>query len=269
MGGTYAVLADRGVQLTNVCCTDGQLATIVDPTMDEASTRPRLGEVRRTELRQACAILGVSDVRFFGYHDSGMAGTETNNDAHAFFRCNTDEAVGRLVAALRQVRPHVVVTYDGYGGYGHPDHIQAHRITLLAVEAAQHRRMYSDAGPPWLVSKLYYTCFRRGDVQRMIEFALAAGEPHPFDGTSVDELDFLAEDGTVTTSVDVSAGLERRRRALLAHRSQIDGSFPLLTIPPDAERELFSNEHYVLALTRVPVVLPETDLFAGVDVSAA
>src|SRR2546425_1113133 len=102
MGGTYAVLADGGVQLTNVCCTDGQLATIVDPTMDEASTRPRLGEVRRAELQQACAILGVGDVRFLGYHDSGMAGADTNNDAHAFFRCNTDEAGGRLGATLRE-----------------------------------------------------------------------------------------------------------------------------------------------------------------------
>src|SRR5579863_1638922 len=162
MGGTLAVLHDRGVRLCNVCCTDGKLATIYATDMPEEENRPKLAAIRQAELRAACAILGVDEVVFLEYGDSGMWGADTNHLPGAFWTADVNQAIGRLVAEIRRFRPHVVATYNGIGGYGHPDHIQAHRVTLLAVEAASHQTLYPEAGDPWMVSKLYYNAMSEG-----------------------------------------------------------------------------------------------------------
>jgi mycothiol S-conjugate amidase len=268
MGARLAMWSKRGVRLCNVCCTDGELATIVARDMPEETTRPRLGEIRREELRQACAALGVERVEFLGYHDSGMQGTETARRPQAFAMQPVDGVAERLVRLIREFRPHVVVTYDGWGGYGHPDHIQAHRATLIAVEAAHLRGLFPEAGEPWRVSKLYYTVIPRSVLQRAVDVALAAGMEHPFEGRDVAELEFAADDDTVSAIVDVRDGVAAQREALRAHHSQIDETFPLLSVPEEVMRELFGEEHYQLVLTRVPVTLPESDVFAGVDPDA-
>lgn len=268
MGASLAVWAQRGVRLCIVCCTDGELASIVAKDMPEETTRPRLGEIRREELRKACRALGVERVEFLGYHDSGMAGAESAQRPEAFAMQPIDEVVGRLVALMRDFRPHVVVTYDGRGGYGHPDHIQTHRAALIAVEAAHLKGMYPDAGQPWRVAKLYYTVIPRSVLQRAVDVALAAGMEHPFEGRDIADLDFVADDDTVTSIVAAGDGVRAQREALLAHHSQIDESFPMLTAPEEVMREIFGDEHYQLVLTRVPVTLPESDLFAGVDPDA-
>lgn len=267
MGGTFAVLADAGVRTANVCCTDGSLATIVAKDLPEETTRPRLGEIRRRELDDAAGILGISEVHWLGYRDSGMAGTQTARDPGAFFMAPFDAVVERLVSVLRAFRPHVVVTYDGYGAYGHPDHVQAHRATLVAVETCHMPRMYPDAGAPWKVSKLYYTAMPRSVLQSAIDLAAAAGMEHPFDGASPEDLEFGTADELVTTSLEIRTAIARKRAALRAHYSQIDETFPMLSIPEEILGELFGTEYYQLALSRVPVELPETDLFAGVEVS--
>ena len=268
MGGTMAMLRERGARVANVCCTDGRLATIVAADMPEPSTRPRLAEVRRAELTAALDILGGVELHWFGYHDSGMAGAETNSDPEAFFQQPLDGVMARLLTVIREFRPHVVVSYDAFGAYGHPDHIQAHRATLLAVDAAHHGRVHPDAGPPWRVSKLYYVATPISMLRRAIEVAEAAGMPHPFGGQDPETLDFATPDELVTASVDVRPFLDVRRAALLAHHSQIDETFPLVSVPTEVMATVFPTEHYQLALSRVPVSLPETDLFAGVDVTA-
>jgi len=267
MGGTFAVLGDAGVRTANVCCTDGSLATIVAKDLPEETTRPRLGEIRHRELEEACAILGVSEVHWLGYRDSGMAGSETSRDPQAFFMTPFDAVVERLVGVLRAFRPHVVVTYDGYGAYGHPDHVQAHRATVVAVEACHMPRMYPEAGPPWRVSKLYYTAMPRSVLQSAIELAAASGMEHPFGGASPEALEFGTPDELVTTRLDIRPAIARKRAALIAHYSQIDETFPMLSIPEEVLGGLFGNEYYQLAITRVPVELPETDFFAGVDLT--
>lgn len=263
MGGTLAVSADRGVKTCVVCCTDGKLATIVDPNMPEETTRPRLAEIREAELREACRILNVDEVEFLRYGDSGMAGAPTNQLPDAFWMAPMDEAVGKIVAEIRRFRPHVVVTYDGNGGYGHPDHIQAHRATLLAVEAARLVPMYKDAGPPWRVEKLYYTAFPRSQFERMVAMAKQAGITPPFGETSPDEMEFLTPDIDVTTTIDCVSVIGRKRDALRAHRSQISEDWPQLSMPDDVLRE-FAGEYFQLVISRRPPVLPETDLFAGI-----
>ena len=268
MGGTLATLAATGVGLCNVTVTDGELATIVADDLPEETTRPILGELRRAEMRKAAQLLGIHRVEFLGYHDSGMAGTETARRPEAFAMQPLDEVAGRLTALIRDFRPHVVVTYDGYGGYGHPDHIQTHRATLIAVEAAHQAKVYPDAGAPWRVEKLYYTAIARSVLRRAVEFALAAGMDHPFDGADVDELEFGTPDSAVTTHVDVRQGLATKQAAMRAHHSQIGENFGLLLMPPDVMAEVFPDEHYQLALSRVPVSLPERDLFAGIEAAA-
>jgi mycothiol conjugate amidase Mca len=263
MGGTLAHYSSIGVRTANVCCTDGRLATIVDPTMPEEETRPRLGEVRRAELEEACSILGVGELHWLGYHDSGMVGTESNRDPEAFWMTPLDGIVERLVGILRGFRPDVVATYDSYGAYGHPDHVQAHRATLLAVEAAQHPRMYPEAGKPWRVSKLYYTAFARSSVRKIIEFSRMAGMESPF-GDDPDAVEFGTPDELITARIDYSDQVGVKRRALRAHRSQISEEFPLMKVSEEVLREHFNTEHYSLALTRVPVNPPEDDLFAGI-----
>ena len=266
MGGTMALYAESGVRVANVCCTDGQLATIVDPDMAarEEEIRPRLAGIRRDELRAACALLGVTDVHFLGYRDSGMAGAPSTQEREAFWQADLDEVVGRLVAIMRGFRPHVVVTYDAYGAYGHPDHIQTHRATLLALEASHLRKLYPEAGEPWKVLKLYYTAFPRSEAQKVIEFSEAAGIASPFGATPIEELDFVADDEGVTTVVDCRATMGRKVAALRAHVSQIGPDFPYLVVPEELLVEHFGNEHYGLVITRVPTNLPEDDLFAGV-----
>lgn len=263
MGGTLALYASRGVRTANVCCTDGRLATIVDPEMVEEEVRPRLGEVRHAELTAALDILGVGENHWLGYHDSGMVGSDTNQDPESFWMTPLDSIVRRLVGIIREFRPDVVATYDAYGSYGHPDHVQAHRATLLAVEAAHHGRVYPEIGTPWRVSKLYYTAFARSSVLKIIEMARRAGMESPF-GEDADAVEFGTPDELITARIDCADFTSVKRRALVAHRSQIGSDFPLMRMPDELLREHFPTEHYSLALSRVPVSPPEDDLFAGI-----
>jgi len=263
MGATLAQCADRGIRTAVLCCTDGQLATIYAPDMPEESTRPRLGEIRRAELRAACAILGVDEVHFLGYRDSGMAGEESNNDPASFWRAPLDEAIAAVVAQVRAFRPHVVVTYDANGAYGHPDHIQTHRATVLAVEAAYLAKLYPSAGEPWRVSKLYYTAFPARAARRAVDLAESLGQPSPFGDTPPEELDFVTRDELVTTTISAPDQMARKLAALRAHHSQITEDFPYLSVPEEYAREHFSDEYFQLVMSHVPVSVPEVDLFAG------
>jgi N-acetyl-1-D-myo-inositol-2-amino-2-deoxy-alpha-D-glucopyranoside deacetylase len=266
MGGLLAQCADRGIATAVICCTDGKVATIFDPeyAANEAEIRPRLKEIREEELRRACAILGVSELHFLEYGDSGMAGTDTNQAPGAFWRADMDDAVRRVVAHIRRFRPHVVVTYDSNGGYGHPDHIQAHRVTLLSVEAAYHA-LYPELGPSWRVSKLYYTAFPLSEARRVSEMAKQAGMKPPFGDTDPESLEFITPDEWVTTAVSCPDQLGRKREALRAHRSQLTEDFALLSVPEELLREHFHSEFFQLVLSRVPTTTPETDVFAGLD----
>lgn len=269
MGGLLATCADRGIRTCNICCTDGKLATIVAADMPEETTRPHLAEIRQRELRAAMDVLGVDEVQFLGYGDSGMWGADTNQLPDAFWKADIDEAVGRVVAHIRRFRPQVVVTYDAVGGYGHPDHIQTHRVALLAVEAAQQKGLYPEAGEPWRVQKLYYTAFPRSFFKKVAEAAKAAGMEPPFGVEDPDDVPFLTPDEWVTTTVDVRNAVRRKRAALLEHHSQIAPDWPMLAIPEDVNIEQFGTEAYQLVISRSVPSLPETDLFAGVEAAEA
>ncbi len=154
-GGVLARYADEGIRTVLVTCTGGEVGEIGDPTL---ATPDNLAEIRERELRAACEILGVAHLELLGYRDSGMVGTADNERPDAFARADLDAAAGRLVALIRRYRPQVLVTYDENGFYGHPDHVNANRITVRAFARAGDPAAYRDQGlEPWQPAKLYYT----------------------------------------------------------------------------------------------------------------
>ena len=241
-GGILALYADRGVRTVVVTCTDGALGVGDD--------RVEVARVRRVELENSCTHLGVSELVLLGYGDSGMAGAASNADRGAFMNMPVGRVAARLASLLDQHRPDVVVTYPADGGYGHPDHIHAHRATVAAVRDVQG------------VPKLYFTArtdaFRRR-MQRVRDklVASAEGAPRPPLRTPAT----AAAD--ITTVVDTSSTLVRRRAALASHGSQLDGTHWLDM--PDADfAALFDTETYVRVLDTTGTPVPETDLFAGI-----
>ncbi|MEI6044740.1 MAG: PIG-L family deacetylase, partial [Chloroflexota bacterium] len=168
-GVTLARLAQEGVRTILVTATRGEVGEVVDPDLDVAGKEAisgKLGEVREEELKVAAEALGVSELRFLDYRDSGMVGTEDNKNPLAFYNANFDEAVRRVVKLIREFRPQVVTTYEPFGGYGHPDHVQVHRVSVAAFAAAGEPRLYSELGlEAWQPQKLYYTLIPRSLFQ--------------------------------------------------------------------------------------------------------
>ena len=154
-GGLLAYYHARGVQTGVVICTGGEEGEIHDPALDPVADRPHLRAIREQELRHACAILGVAELRMLGYRDSGMPGTPANQHRDAFAQAAPGEAVGRLVRIIRGLRPRVVVTEPPGGSYAHPDHVMCHQVSLEAFHAAGDARAYPEAGPAWPAAKLY------------------------------------------------------------------------------------------------------------------
>ncbi len=254
-GGVMARYAAEGAQVTLVTCTRGEQGEIVPPDLRHLGTGKALADVRVEELADAMRALGVTDHRFLGpYEDSGMIGTPENDRATAFWNADLDEAAGHLVRVIEEVRPQVVVTYDENGGYGHPDHIQAHRVTALAVAAAD-----------WPVAKLYH-CAWGGPERRRREAAdyEAAGRPGGFDPPDPDAAH--EPPAPVTTTIDVAPYVGAKLAAIAAHRTQVTVVGRFFALSNNVAHEVFDAEHYTLAKGALGVAEGvEDDLFAGVD----
>ncbi|HVM00568.1 MAG TPA: N-acetyl-1-D-myo-inositol-2-amino-2-deoxy-alpha-D-glucopyranoside deacetylase [Egibacteraceae bacterium] len=263
-GGVLARAADEGLRTAVVTATGGERGEIVGEGMDADEIRPRLAEVRRDELAAALDILGAGAPRFLGYRDSGMIGAEGNDDPGSFWRAPFDEAVGRLVAEIRAFRPDVLVTYDAFGGYGHPDHLQTHRVGIVAAEACAVRGLYPEAGEPWRVRKLYLNTVPRSFVALANAELPRLGFPSPFgEETDVDLLPFGTPDEEVTATVDVRPWLARKWAAVRAHTSQIGPDSFFLNIPPELHEAAFGQEWFVRQRSTVETPPVEDDLFAG------
>ena len=252
-GVTMAKYAAEGAAVTLVTCTLGEEGEVVAADLGHLASmnEDRLGEHRINELREACDILGVQDVRILGgqgrWRDSGMENTPTNDHPRAFWQADLDEAVEALVEVIRETRPQVVVTYNERGDYGHPDHIQAHRVAVGAVDAARDAARCPGAGAPWDVAKLYYTAIPKSLLQLGMDYFKAAGEPGIFEGvTSVDDLPFGTPDELVTTRVLARDRTEQKLAALRAHRSQVAENSEFFALPPELAPLFWGAEHYQL-----------------------
>ena len=274
-GATIASHTARGDLVTLVTCTLGEEGEVLVPELaDLASDRSdQLGQHRVGELAAAMEALRVTDSRFLGgpgrWRDSGMMGTPQNDRPDCFWQADLDEATRALVAVVREVRPQVVVTYDENGGYGHPDHVQAHRVTVAAFDAAADPAYAPELGEPWQASKLYWTAIPKSVLQQGIDQLKEAGETSFFGVDDADDLPFGIPDEQVTTEVDARDQLEAKVAAMRAHRSQIAVDGPFFALSNNVGQRAFGREHFVLARgTRVPGSGPhgwEDDLFAGLD----
>jgi mycothiol S-conjugate amidase len=261
--GTVAKYHDEGIHSVLVCCTGGEAGDILNPAMDRPEIRDNLAAVRAEELARAAEVIGYDEVVMLGYKDSGMPDTPANEDPACFAKADFDEAVGRLVAIIRRVRPQVLVTYpDDQQGYPHPDHLRVHDISLPAFDLAADPSAYPDLGEPWQVSKVYYNAWSRARMVAMHEKMLELGIESPWKS---DRLDRPGQDDRITTRVEIGEYNEVRSQALLAHATQIDPTSSFwFGLPPEVAKTVHPYDDYILARSLVETAPPEDDLFAGI-----
>jgi len=289
-GGTMAKAVAAGHRVVLVTGTRGEQGEIVVPEMDTPENHRRLAELRAAELEAAMDDLGVTEWENLGYRDSDMMGRPGNADPRTFWQADLDEAAGRLAWLVRKHRPHVITTYNEYGGYGHPDHIRVHDVAIRAFARAGDPAWYPSqlapehggTGPkeadgglaPWTPLKLYEQAIPASTRNAMRERLEAAGERSWWsepEGASDEELaewraqmgKMLVPDDQITTWVDIDAVLDRKWSAINRHVTQMSPDNPFLRFGADAWREFWPRESYILREARVPTTLPEDDLFAG------
>jgi N-acetyl-1-D-myo-inositol-2-amino-2-deoxy-alpha-D-glucopyranoside deacetylase len=256
MGGTLARYGAEGVRTIVVCCTQGDLGWVLDPSL----VGQEVGKIRESELEAATRTLGVSRLVQLGYSDSGLAGAAENQRPGAFFAADLHEAAGKLLSLIREERPRVMVCYDETGGYGHPDHVKSHQVAVAAFEAA------ADARP----AKLYFVRFPLSWTRDFVRSLRDAGIPAPRAapvGTDVgpEDVEIGTPDDLVTTSIDVQRYVSVKQAALACHRSQMPPEHFLRRMPPALAERLWAREFYSRQYgpTDRGHAGLETDLFAG------
>ncbi|MGN6791995.1 MAG: PIG-L family deacetylase [Streptosporangiaceae bacterium] len=252
-GGVLAAYSDQGVRTIVVTCTNGEFGdgpAGIKPGDDGHDTAD-VAQKRLAELREACKHLGVTELELLGYHDSGMPEWEYRNSPDAFCNVPLENVVDRIGALIEKYQPQVVITYDPDGAYQHPDHVHAARAAIGAVEKT---------GIP---AKLYLAAMRRSEWQQIFEALRAAGEDVPEWELSDEERRQIEEsEARITTEVDITSVLDRKRDALMAHASQITDSW-FSKIPPEIVRSAFGREWFIRVCNKTQAPAPETDLFAG------
>jgi len=261
-GATMALYAALGAQVTLVTCTRGEEGEVLVPDLAHlaAHQTDALGEHRVTELANAMRELGVTDHRFLGgdthrFRDSGMMGTEPNNRPDVFWQANLEEVADLLASVIDEVKPHVLITYDEFGGYGHPDHIQAHRTAMRAAEKSKHS-----------IPKIYWNVMPKSVIQESIDAMKKIGTD--FMGVdSADELPFAKDDSFVHTMIDGNKYVEQKMSAMRAHATQISIDGPFFALSNNVGLQVWANEYYTLVKGEKAGPLSdkgfETDLFAG------
>jgi len=244
-GGVMRKAYEQGHRVVLVVATRGELGEVPDGFLGEGE---ELWERRVKETHAAADILGAARVEFLGYTDSGMMGEPTNDASGTFWTADVEEAAGRLAAILREENADVLTVYDDHGGYGHPDHIQVHRVGMRAAELA---------GTP----RIFQSTMNRDHISRGREEAMrAAGETG--DETEMPELgeDFGTAEADLTTAVDVTAYVTHKRQAMRAHASQISEESFFLALPDEPFAQAFGTEWFIRV--GAPPGISETDLFA-------
>jgi N-acetyl-1-D-myo-inositol-2-amino-2-deoxy-alpha-D-glucopyranoside deacetylase len=262
-GATMALYADLGAQVTLVTCTRGEEGEVLVPehAHKAAAHDDLLGEHRTVELAEAMKALGISDHRFLGapetrYRDSGMMDTEPNKRPDCFWQANFEQATSYLVEIIEEVKPHILITYDEFGGYGHPDHIQAHRVAMAAAENSV-----------WEIPKIYWNVMPRSVLQESIDKMKALGSD--FMGVdSADDLPFCKDDSFVSAHIDGNSYVNQKMAAMRAHATQIAVDGPFFALSNNLGLQVWGHEYYTLVKGERAGDLDEhgreRDLFAGI-----
>jgi LmbE family N-acetylglucosaminyl deacetylase len=245
--GTLAAFLDAGSEVTLLCTTRGEAGEISDPAL---STPETLGYTRELELRAAMAQLGLADVRFLPFRDSGMDGTEDNERPEAWHQQTPEVAVPAVLEVMRDVRPHVVFTWQEDGGYGHPDHIAAHRHTLAAFDICGDAAAYPETGAAWEPERLYWGARMMGrfvGVRLEMEKRGLLEEPLD-DETRTRFEEILARPAPpVSVVIDTTASIERKRFAASMHRTQFGDGGMWASVPDDLMSQLYGEERFYQA----------------------
>ncbi|WP_129306849.1 N-acetyl-1-D-myo-inositol-2-amino-2-deoxy-alpha-D-glucopyranoside deacetylase [Streptomyces sp. L2] len=262
-GATMAKYAAEGAHVTLVTCTLGERGEVIPPRLRHLAGAA-LGAHRRGELAAAARELGVTDVRHLGgpgrYRDSGMMGIADNDDPDCFWQADVDEAAGHLVEVILETRPQVLVTYDDNGGYGHPDHIQAHRVALRAVELA------AEAGHR--IDKVYVNRVPRSVAESAFARLRDELPALPFEkSAAVDDVPGVVDDARITTAVDGTAHADAKAAAMRAHATQITVAGRYFVLSNELAQPLFTTEYYELVRGEAAGA-DETDLFGGLGTDA-
>ncbi|MBI03640.1 MAG: mycothiol conjugate amidase Mca [Acidimicrobiaceae bacterium] len=263
---TVASLHAEGVHCVLVCCTGGEAGDVLNPAMDRPEVHADITAVREAELARAAEIIGYDEVVMLGYRDSGMKDSEANNHPGAFANADQDEAVGRLVAIIRRVRPQVIVTYpDVRGEYDHPDHVQVHDVSVPAFHAAGDPQCYPEAGPAWQPSKLYFTLWSRARILGRHAKFLELGLESPYDDWWFER---PSRDHLITTRVPIADHWQVGVDALRAHATQIDPASPFwFGLSDEVARTIHPFDEYRLEVSQVGYPADgevEEDLFVGI-----
>ena len=266
-GVTMAKYADLGAQVTLVTCTRGEEGEVlVSELASLASDKDdKLGEHREIELKDAMVELGIKDFRFLGapskkWRDSGMMGTPANDRGDVFWQADLDEASNELVKIILEIKPQVLITYDEFGGYGHPDHIKAHRVAMRAAELA--------ANQGWQVNKIYWNTMPRSVIQMGIEKMKEVGSDF-FGAESADDLPFAKPDELVSTVVNAPEYVPAKLAAMKAHATQISVDGPFFALSNNLGLSVWGDEYYTLVKGEKAAPFDangrELDIFAGVN----
>jgi len=281
-GITLAKYGAMGYRTILVTCTDGAAGEVFDPTLSEAEkqqTLAELVEVRKQELAESVRVLGITDHEYLGYRDSGMMGTADNDNPESFHRAVFHDAVGRLVKLIQHYRPQVIISYDEFGSYGHPDHLQAQRIATIAFGAAGEPRLYNDKpkvsnkgeGQPegevqpevkaeetpetdptfWQPAKLYYTLRPRNLMLEMGQEMRNLGIKGWWDDPEYETRLGRMPDRLVTTRIDGREFIEAKIAAFKAHRTQIAPDSFVFTVPPELFGKYQGYEYFALMQHRL------------------
>jgi N-acetyl-1-D-myo-inositol-2-amino-2-deoxy-alpha-D-glucopyranoside deacetylase len=287
-GATMARYVAEGAGVTLVTCTAGEMGEILVPELAHlaADQEDRLGEHRREEIAAAMAALGVTDHRWLGgfgaYRDSGMkwhedgyaipADLPENGQSHdnAFWHADLLEAANHLVRVIREVRPQVLVTYDQFGGYGHPDHIQAHRVAMYAAQLAAVPSYDRELGEPWAIAKIYWGAMSEGRMRESLRALRAAGDTTSFEGMDPDGPlpPFVTADENLSAAIDGSAYLDQKLAALRSYPTQITLDGPFFALSNNEGNQMWGVEYFRIAHGERGELAPdglESDLFAGLE----
>ena len=258
-GATMAQMVEDGVAVTLITCTRGEEGEVLVPELSHFASHAedKLGEHRITELANAMKELGVKDHRFLGeYRDSGMMGAPQNENPASFWKCDVEEAAKQLASIIDEIKPQVMVTYDEFGGYGHPDHIQTHRVAMRAAEISN-----------WKIQKIYWNIMPKSVVAQGMEAMKAQGSDF-FGAESVDDLPFVKDDSFVSAVVHAPNQVDKKMAAMKAHATQISLDGPFFALSNNLGVQVFGDEYYTLVKGEKSAPFNskglELDLFAGV-----
>jgi len=259
-GGTLSQYSSRGIPVNLVCATRGEVGEISDPSI---ATKETLGQVREEELRCAADTMGISELIFLNYRDSGMKGSVENRDPRAFINAPAEEVIKQLVGVIRRLQPTVLITFEPNGGYGHPDHITIHKHSVAAFNAAADPTQFADMGEPWRVDRLFYSVIPLSFFIKLKEEIIELGED-PDDYDFLEESDLGWPEEMVNLIIDVSDTVNEKWEALECHRTQFGPGNLFRRIPEKRAKKLMSMEYFTLAEPKHNSNLRLSDLFDNV-----